>query len=197
MYLYRGLNSQQKSEILEQRQICGLPLHQPCRLESLTSAYLITAANYEHLPLMRTQERREAWEAKILALFSENLDWELLGWSILPNHYHLLVQTDLELFAHKIGRLHNGVATQWYREDDTPGRQVWFRFSERGIRNERHLRVALNYVHFNAVKHGYVVAARDWPTCSFPNYRAQHGSDILRVNWKNYPVRDFGKGWDW
>ena len=197
MYSFRKLTAQQQKEVLEQRRICGIPLHQTPRLESLTGSYLITAANFEHQHIMDSQARREEWENKILTLFDSNGEWQLLGWCILPNHYHLVTQVDLEIFAAKIGRLHNGVSTQWNREDHRPGRQVWFRFAERGIRSERHLRVALNYVHFNAVKHGYVSDARQWPTCSVHEYLAQYGTEILKENWKEYPVRDFGKGWDW
>ena len=146
---------------------------------------------------MNSEARREEWENKIIALFVDNADWNLQGWCVLPNHYHLVAQVDLEVFAEKIGRLHNGVSTQWNREDKTPRRKVWFRFSERGIRSERHLCVALNYVHFNAVKHSHVADARQWPTCSVHDYLAQYGAETLRKQWKNYPVLDFGKGWDW
>ncbi len=146
---------------------------------------------------MSSQTRREEWEDKILALFDDNADWQLLGWCILPNHYHLVAQVNLDVFAEKIGRLHNGVSTQWNREDKIAGRKAWFRFAERGLRSEQHSVVALNYVHFNAVKHGYVSDARQWPTCSIHDYLAQYGAKILKRNWVNYPILDFGKGWDW
>jgi REP element-mobilizing transposase RayT len=38
----------------------------------------------------------------------------------------------------------------------TGRRKVWYSFRDRAIRDERHTYHALNYLHFNAVKHGYV-----------------------------------------
>ena len=197
MYLYRRLDSQGREEVVEHRLRCGFPLHQPPRMEALTRTYLITAANFEHQHLMASPARRDEWQAKVLSLFDEWKEAHLLSWCVLPNHYHLVAQVDLDEFARRIHRLHNGTATQWNREDQTAGRKVWFRFSERGIRSDRHLLVALNYVHFNAAKHGYVGDARDWAWSSLSLYLEEQGTGVVRQAWKDYPVLDFGKGWDW
>jgi len=118
------------------------------------------------------------------------------GWVILPNHYHLLIETDLRAFRTWVGHLHNGKSTQWNREDATPGRKVWHRFMDRAIRNERHFHASLNYVHANPVKHGYADDASQWPWSSLHEYLDNVGRDVLVDWWRRYPVRDYGKGWD-
>lgn len=77
-----------------------------------------------------------------------------------------------------------------------PGRKVWYRFSDRAIRSERHLKAAINYIHANPVRHGLVDVATDWPWSSLAFYEQQYGLDVLRLWWRDYPVDDMGRGWD-
>ena len=118
------------------------------------------------------------------------------AWVVLPNHYHVLGEVDLTAFSKWIARLHNGKATQWNREDATLGRRVWYRFSDRRIRNERHYRASMNYIHGNPVKHRYVEDARAWPWCSLHEYLKTFGRAQLVEWWLAYPVREYGRGWD-
>ena len=47
-------------------------------------------------------------------------------------------------------------------------RGIWQRrFWERLLRDERDLRTHVDYIHFNPVKHGLVMNARDWPYSTF------------------------------
>jgi len=129
-------------------------------------------------------------------MLEDDADIDILAWVVLPNHYHLLIEGDLRLFARRIARLHNGTATQWNREDGTPGRKVWHQFSDRVIRSERHYYASLNYIHANPVKHGYAPLAQDWPWSSFGFYLDMIGRERLAEWWREYPVDDYGKGWD-
>jgi putative transposase len=66
------------------------------------------------------------------------------------------------------------------------------------IRGDAHFYVALNYVHINPVKHGYVSDPYDWPWSSLCTYAEAegYGRKWLRGQWKAHPPGDFGKGWD-
>ena len=44
------------------------------------------------------------------------------------------------------------------------------RFWEHQIRNDRDLQAHVDYIHFNAVKQGYVARASDWPYSSVHRY---------------------------
>lgn len=103
------------------------------------------------------------------------------AWTVLPNHYHLVAVVDLAALSKAIARLHNGTATQWNREDHCQGRSVWYRFTDRAIRSKRHYFAALNYVHTNAVKHGWAVRAEDWPWTSLHDYLRDVGRETLRT----------------
>jgi putative transposase len=50
--------------------------------------------------------------------------------------------------------------------DHAPGRQVWHNFWETRLTYERSYLARLHYTHQNAVKHGLVPDARQYPWCS-------------------------------
>lgn len=54
----------------------------------------------------------------------------------------------------------------------------------------------LNYVHHNAVHHGYVARWTDWPWSSAFDYLQTVGREEARRVWKAYPIRRYGSGWD-
>jgi len=198
MYEYRKMTKEGRAKVLAARKSLRRPWHAPPHFGQGHSTYLISAACYEHRPVMATNARRTHFEAMLLdRLISEACDdISLRAWVVLPNHYHLLIEGDLRLFARRIARLHNGTATQWNRQDGTPGRKVWHRFSDRVIRSERHYYASLNYIHANPVKHGHVTGAHDWPQSSLGLYLEMVGPEQLADWWRQYPVGDYGKTWD-
>ncbi len=121
----------------------------------------------------------------------------LYAWCVLPNHYHLLIRTDeIATFRNAIGQLHGRLSRQWNLEDGTPGRKTWYNYFDRDMRSDRHCWASLNYVHNNAVHHGYVRRWQDWPFSSVHEYLEEVGTDEARRVWLEYPVLDYGDGWD-
>ena len=196
MYDYRKMTSRERTQVLATRKHLRRPWHAPPHFGQESGIYLISAACYEHRPIMATKSRRAEWEAAMMDRFTRNVDIDIRAWVVLPNHYHLLLAGDLHVFALRIGRLHNGTATQWNREDGTLGRTVWHRFSDRRIRSERHYYASLNYIHANPVKHGYAAVAGDWAWSSLSLYMETVGRELLARWWRQYPVGDYGRGWD-
>lgn len=84
------------------------------------------------------------------------------------------------------------------KQDELTGkRKVWFKYSDRVMRNETQLGHALNYIHYNPVKHGYVDDVYDWPWSSLGMYFEDFGKEWLRENWRKCPPpANFGNGWD-
>jgi len=195
MYASHHMTAKQRSEAVAERILRKWPWHAPPHFENGANLYLLTAACWQHRPLLTAPYRRDEWQTIIFAM-ERALSAELRAWVIMPTHYHVLARVDLESFRTWIGRQHNGAATRWNREDSTPGRKVWYRFADRRIRSERHFRTALNYIHANPVKHGFAVKAQEWEWSSVHAYARDVGLSQLRDWWKTYPVLDFGKDWD-
>ena len=196
MYEYRTLSREAQRRLVDERRLRGVPLHDLPHRTNPAILYLLTATNTDHQPIMDTPARRDEFAHKLLSRFSALPDAELFAWCLLPNHYHLLAHVELEEFAAMVKPLHNGTSTQWNREDNMVGRAVWFSFSDRDIRGDRHFWASLNYIHANAAKHGYCKNAFDWPWSSVHDFALEHGKAELSRLWKEYPVRDYGKGWD-
>jgi putative transposase len=147
---------------------------------------------------MKSSTRRTEFEALLLNTLKEIAD-ELIAWVILPNHYHCLICIhSLNHVSAALQHLHGATSRAWNIEDNLTGkRRVWYKFVDTYIRNEAHLHLAFNYIHYNPVKHGYVSSIYDWHWSSLSLYYNDLGKDWLRDHWKSYtPPPDFGRGWD-
>jgi putative transposase len=160
------------------------------------SVYLLTAACYEHCSHLRTPERRRMALDLLLEQCAQR-GVDVHAWAVLTNHYHVLAGvTDFGALGEVFHRVHGRTAHDWNRQDAEPGRKVWYRYSDRAMRSERHYYTTLNYVHYNAVKHGLVSSPYDWPFTSVHWYLEHKGREWLRDLWQRYPIRDYGKQWD-
>jgi len=197
-YEYRKMTSEQRSEVLCRRQAAGYPLHAPPHPYREAGRYLITAANFEHVLIMASPERSTDFEVGLLAVM-QAIAAEVYAWVVLPNHYHILLGVEtLDLVSAALKQLHGTTSHEWNLADELTGRRrVWYKFTDRVIRNDAHFYCALNYVHYNPVKHGYTPDPYDWSWSSLPNYLDDRGREWLRTTWQTYPPpEDFGKGWD-
>ncbi len=89
-YEYRKLSPKEREEIVEFRKQQGYPLHAPPHPFREKGTYLLTAANFEHKAVLISPERRTEFQEFLLRGFRE-IKAEIIGWVMLPNHYHILV----------------------------------------------------------------------------------------------------------
>ncbi len=198
MYDWRKMSPSERSETLERRKLNRLPWHSlPHRISEFSNIYLFTAACYEHKPIIgETLARITEFEKTVLEIF-ESCQAETYAWSVLLNHYHILAAAaELERLLFRLGRLHGRLSFQWNGEDQRRGRKVWCNVAETAMKSERHFLATLNYVHHNPVKHGYVQQWGDWPFSSAALFLESVGREKAEALWKEYPIGDYGKGWD-
>lgn len=96
----------------------------------------------------------------------------------------------------ELGRMHGRLSHAWNGEENSRGRQVWCGAAERYMRNDAHFWATINYVHHNPVHHGYVERWQDWPFSSAREYLEEMGKERAAELWREYPILDYGKGWD-
>jgi putative transposase len=196
MYEYRKLTPEQRAARVQERLRRGFPPHSPPHQVRDRRVYLLTAACYEHACNMSSPRRRQQLlDALFAVLKAKRL--EIRAWVVLPNHYHLLVHLmDFDVLGGCLRQVHGPTAREWNREDGTRGRKVWYRFSDRAIRSQRHYYSTLNYIHYNPVKHGWAPSPYTWEDSSVHWYVHDFGREWLRDLWARHPIRSYGRGWD-
>jgi putative transposase len=196
-YEYRRMTPEQRRAVVDERRRRGYPIHSPPHPFADAGGYLISAANYDHVAVMHSPERRSDFQAQLMSELHP-VGAEVHAWVILPNHYHVLLSVGrLEHIAAALQRLHGRTAREWNLSDGlTAKRRVWFKYTDRAIRGDGHWYSSLNYVHFNPVKHGLVTDAYAWPWSSLAKYLEEYDREWLRQTWQSYPPRDLGTGWD-
>ncbi|MGK7900315.1 MAG: transposase [Hormoscilla sp.] len=196
MYEYRRLTPEQQAELVAERLSRGFPPHSPPHQVRDRPYYLLTASCYEHKCHMTTASRRQHLLNRLFEKFVTN-EIDLLAWVVLPNHYHLLVHvTNFDPIGKIIRLVHGPISREWNIQENVKGRKIWYNYSDRAIRSERHYYTTLNYIHYNPVKHGWVKSPYDWLDSSVHWYLEDFGRQWLRDSWTTYPVRDYGSGWD-
>jgi putative transposase len=197
-YIWRQLTPNQREEVLAWRKDNARPWHSPPHRPNYGHLhFLISAACYEHAHhIGLSPQRMDSFSATLLELFQEHTA-RTAAWCVLPNHYHALVEApNILKLLHELGRFHGRTSHAWNGEEDTRGRQVFHRATERFMRSERHFFATVNYVHNNPVHHGYVRLWTEWPWSSAAEYLEQMGRAEAERVWKEYPIRDYGKKWD-
>ena len=191
------MTPEERKQVLRERKERGFPLHAPPHFTGVGGFFLISAACYEHQHIFDSPELLSYLMDETLEGFAKSR-LEYPAWVFLPNHYHLLVETpDLAIVSEVLRKSHSRIATKVNYLQGKKGRKVWYHFNDRFIRNEWHYWATINYVHYNPVKHEYVERMSDWPWSSVHGHEDTMGMEKLREIWKQYPVRDYGKGWDW
>jgi putative transposase len=195
MYEYRNLTPEEQAKIVCDRTAKGYPPHSPPHLVQDYEYYLITATCYEHKCRMNSTLRRQQLLNQLFDILI-NEGMEILAWVILPNHYHLLMHgVTFKKLSPLLRSIHGPLARQWNLEDNITGK-LWCSYCDRAIRCERHYYTTLNYIHYNPVKHNWTNSPYNWIESSIHWYLENYGKDWLRSSWVEYPVKDYGKGWD-
>ncbi len=196
MYRYRRWTPEQREAALKERQRRCYPLHSPPHLSESGRYRLITGTCYEHAHFLDSPDRLAWFESELLNHIQEQAV-PCTAWVIISNHYHMLVRIDdIKEFTRRLGQLHGRTSFQMNREDNTPGRKVWFRCQDRCMRSEAHFYTTINYIHNNPVKHKHVEKWGDWAYSSFHWWLDRKGRDWLLDLWRQYPVLNYGDKWD-
>jgi REP element-mobilizing transposase RayT len=97
---------------------------------------------------------------------------DLLGYCLMPNHFHLIVRTDRD---GDLGRwmqwLLTAHARRYHRQYGTTGHVWQGRFKAFPVEEDDHLVTVLRYVERNALRAELVSRAEDWKWSSLPRWQ--------------------------
>ena len=198
-YVWRRLTPPQREMVLRHRRLHEHPWHSPPHWSENFGHrfFLLTAACWEHRPhLGLSPERMDHFTNDWLAMLREDCV-AVHAWCVLPNHYHALVETGrLPALLKRVGQFHGRTSFAWNAEEGTRGRPNFYRCVDRAMRSESHQWVTINYIHHNPVHHGYTTQWQDWPWSSARAWLEHHGRDEMTRLWREYPLLEYGRGWD-
>ncbi|RPJ49881.1 MAG: hypothetical protein EHM23_36055 [Acidobacteria bacterium] len=169
--------------------------HSPVHFFQPGCSYIVTGGTVDKAALFCDTARLQLLEDLLLQIVSD-CGWLIAAWAVFVNHYHLIAQSLAEsaTLSHLLNRLHSQTARELNRMDDAAGRQVWFQFWDDELTFERSYYARLNYVHNNAVKHGLVAVADQYPFCSARWFREKADPAFYRkvcsFKWDQVRIKD-------
>jgi putative transposase len=140
--------------------------HAPAHRLTLRGTYIVTGGTYGKAPLFSSRKRLNILCCTLLDICATE-KWDLQAWCAFPNHYHFVGTSEHpESLPRLVSVLHSLTAHAVNRLDGTPDRRVWYQYWDSLISNQRSYFARLRYVHENAVRHGIVRRATNYPWCS-------------------------------
>ncbi|QAA75866.1 MAG: hypothetical protein BIP78_0098 [Candidatus Bipolaricaulis sibiricus] len=155
----------------------------PLRIEFAGAVYHVTArGNAQQDIFVDDTDRLKFLE--VLGSVVQRFGWVCHAYCLLPNHYHLLVETPDANLSRGMRQL-NGVYTQAFnRRHGRVGHVLQGRFKAIVVEKDSHLLEVARYVVLNPVRAGMVRHPRQW---RWSSYRATAGEvappGILTTSW--------------
>jgi len=144
--------------------------HAPKHQLSSNGTFFVTSATYNKVHHFRGGKRLGVLCRGLLKMATD-FGWQLEAWSVFSNHYHFIGHSpreaeSAESLSPMIKSLHSTTASWIQRLEANPDLKVWHNYHETRLTFQKSYLARLNYVHQNAVKHGLVSVASQYPWCS-------------------------------
>lgn len=155
----------------------------PLRLEYSGALYHITARGNERRKIYRGKEDYDLF-LEVLARVVKQMDWLCHAYCLMPNHYHLLLETKEPNLSEGMRQL-NGIYTQRFNHrHKRSGHLFQGRYKAILVEKEAHLLELCRYVVLNPVRARMVERPENW---AFSSYQATagltSGAPFLYVDW--------------
>ncbi len=162
--------------------------HAPVHQLAESGTYFVTAGTYLKEHHFRTRDRLDVLHRGLLKVASD-FGWQLEAWAVFSNHYHFVGHSPPSAegagnLSQMLGVLHTKTSSWVNRMDEASGRHVWHNFRETKLSFEKSYLARLNYVHQNAVKHGLVAVANQYPWCSAAWFEGNASPAMVRSIYK-------------
>ena len=152
------------------------------------SIIFITQVVQDRYPGFKEEEKFELLR-ETLRQVKELHPFVMLGYVLLPDHFHLLIRpTGDSNFSQIMHSLKPNFTKAYKKSVNISGRMKFWqkRFYDHIIRDETDLHHHLDYIHYNPVKHGLVTKPEDWQYSSFLAWK-QRGAYPDQWGWDIAP----------
>jgi putative transposase len=112
--------------------------------------------------------------------YSRELNVQVIAYSLLPNHYHLLVRQGGETPASMLPqRIFNSYSKAYNRRYDHSGTLFEGHCKVKHVRDEAYLINLCRYIHGNPVHHGIVEDVHDWPYSNYLEWLGERPGTLV------------------
>src|ERR671911_71686 len=136
------------------------------------SWYHVICRGVEQRTIVLDDRDREAW-FKLLVEVEGRFGWKLHAWTLLDNHFHLLVETTQPQLSGGMQRLNGLHAIRFNRRYARTGHLFQGRFETRVVESEEYLQTLVRYIYENATR----IGLRGWPWRGLGGPGARTGPD--------------------
>jgi putative transposase len=100
---------------------------------------------------------------RMLAKVERDFRWDIVAYCLMPTHYHVVVDVEVERLSSGMQRLNGSYAHYFNRRHGRSGALFQGRFHTRRIDSDEYLAALCAYVPFNPVRAGHCKRPEDWP----------------------------------
>jgi putative transposase len=141
------------------------------RVQYSGAIHHVTARGASRATIFRNDRDYSAFLATLAGAIGST-GWECLAYCLMPNHYHLLLETPEANLSEGMYQLNSTYARRFNWEHDHTGHVFQSRFHATLVTGEAHLFEALRYVVLNPVRGAVADSPADW---RWSSYRATVG----------------------
>jgi len=134
---------------------------------SIARRWRVHGGTYRKEHFFCSRQRLDLLQSQLLSL-AKHYRWRLQTWAVFSNHYHFVATSpeDASSLPVLLHHLHSTTAAFVNRDEHASGRRIWFNYWDTHLTYEASYLARLRYVHENAVHHGLVRHAVEYPWCS-------------------------------
>jgi len=128
---------------------------------------------------------------KVIKTKTSKFGCKLVAYTILNNHYHLLLEvSDAKILPKFIKELNGTSSHDINTADNAIGRKIWWNYYSHIISDESDFFKHLNYIHQNPIKH-QVSKSLVYEFSSYSAWLKKKGKEYLDDVFVKYPIVDF------
>ncbi len=139
----------------------------PLRLLVPDGTYHAVARGIDQGSLFRDDSDRQVF-LRLLARVASRLEWVVLAYCLMDNHYHLLVRTPHGNLDRGMQQLNSGHAQAFNRRHGRIGPLFQGRYHGPLIQRDSHVLEVMRYIALNPVRGGVVRVPESWAWSSHP-----------------------------
>jgi REP element-mobilizing transposase RayT len=141
-------------------------MRRPPRVDAPGSIHLVTSPTCDRRPIL-SRDPTATCVARTLLELTDAGEFDLYAWVLMPDHIHLVMQPIDQDLVEAVRRF-KSLAWRRCRVEVGMVQRLWQDgFHDRGIRNERALQYAIDYVHMNPVHGRLVEHPEEWEWSSY------------------------------